>query len=129
MAISKSIDYDFLVRPPLAPPKILFPIFWTLIYILMGLAYMLFKQKNDDEKITFFHYFQLGVNAMWSIIFFIWKFRLFSIIWIIFLLILIIYLALLYSKTEKISAYLLIPYIVWVTFATYLTIGIFILNG
>lgn len=128
-AISGNIDYNLLDKPPLAPPKIFFPIFWSIIYLLMGISYFILKNNNKDtKKIDVIYYIQLFVNALWSIIFFILKWRFVSIVWIIFLDILVLYMIYLFSKEKKISAYLNIPYIVWILFATYLTIGIYILN-
>ena len=129
LLISGNIDYNILEKPPLAPPKILFPIAWSIIYLLMGISYFLIKRNNDDTKqINDIYYIQLFVNALWSIIFFIFKWRFVSILWIILLDIFVIYMVYLFSKKNKISAYLNIPYVIWILFATYLTIGIYILN-
>ena len=128
LVISPYIDYNTLVKPPLSPPSIVFPIAWTIIYILMGISYFIFKLNNNDDKTSIIYYLQLFVNAMWSIIFFVWKLRFFAIIWTLLLLFLVIYLFILFLKKEKISAYLNIPYILWLLFATYLTIGVYILN-
>ncbi len=127
--IKNSIDYSILVKPPLAPSKTLFPIMWAIIYILMGIGFYIYK-KNSDKNIEVdkIYYSQLLINSLWSIIFFTLKLRLLAIIWIIILLILIIYLSILYFKYEKKSFYLNIPYIIWTSFATYLTIGIYFLN-
>lgn len=122
------IDYTDLVRPPLSPPKLLFPIMWSIIYIILGISYYLYKKNISDNEINFVYYLQLIVNYLWSFIFFVWKLRFFAIIWIILLLILVIVLYKKYYNKYKISAYLLIPYIIWCIFATYLTIGIYILN-
>ena len=128
--ISNYIDYSNLAKPPLAPPKILFPIAWSIIYLLMGISYYLYKKEdNYDKKITITYYLQLFVNLLWSIIFFIFKARLISSLWIILLDLLVIYLIYLFKKNNnKISAYLNIPYLIWILFATYLTIGIYYLN-
>lgn len=127
--ISSSIDYQNLIKPPLAPPKIFFPIAWTIIYFLLGLSYLLL-QKNDKSHpfATTVYYIQLCVNYLWSIIFFILKWRFISILWIILLDILVIMMIYLFYKKVRISAYLNIPYLLWSLFATYLTIGIYILN-
>lgn len=126
---SNNINYNDLVKPPLSPPSILFIIVWTIIYLLMGISYFIIKKTdNSNLKIDFIYYLQLFVNAMWSIIFFVFKWRFFSIIWIIILDILVIFMNYLFYKKVKISAYLNIPYLIWIIFATYLTIGIFILN-
>lgn len=128
--ISNYIDYSNLIKPPLAPPKILFPIAWSIIYLLMGISYYLYKKENNyNHKITTIYYLQLFVNLLWSIIFFIFKARLISSLWIILLDLLVIYLIYLFkNNNNKISAYLNIPYLLWIIFATYLTIGIYYLN-
>ncbi len=130
LLISNNMDYSILTKPPLAPPKWLFPVAWTIIYLLMGLSFFLFKRKHNNNylSVDLIYYIQLFVNAMWSIIFFIWKWRLFSCIWIILLLCLIIKLIIKFITYSKISAWLNVPYLLWVIFATYLTIGIYILN-
>lgn len=127
--ISGNIDYENLVKPPLAPPKILFPIMWSIIYLLMGISYFILKRKESNtENISKIYYIQLFVNALWSIIFFLLKLRFVSVLWIILLDILVIYMFYLFYKRVKVSAYLNILYIIWILFATYLTIGIYILN-
>lgn len=127
--IRNSINYTMLIKPLLAPSKIFFPIFWTIIYLLMGLSYFIYKRENEENNIIdIIYYLQLIVNAFWSIIFFLWKAQFLAIIWIIILDLLVIFLIYLFFKKKKISAYLNIVYLVWIIFATYLTIGIFILN-
>lgn len=129
LVINKYIDYSTLVKPPLSPPKLLFPIMWSIIYLLLGISYYLYKKNSiDNNNINFIYYIQLIVNYLWSFIFFVWKLRFIAIIWIIGLLILIIILYKAYYNKYRLSAYLLIPYIIWTIFATYLTIGIYILN-
>lgn len=129
LLISNNIDYTELVKPPLAPPKILFPIIWSIIYLLMGISYHIFrKDENNTKSEIIIYYLQLFVNALWSIIFFVWKLRLLAVIWILFLLLLIaIMIKQMYNK-NKLAAYLNILYLLWTIFATYLTIGIYILN-
>ena len=127
--ISDFIDYELLIKPPLSPPKILFPIAWSIIYILMGISYYLLKKNNKNTKIeSIIYYIQLTINILWSIIFFILKTRLFATIWIILLDIIVIYMLYIFYKKEKLSTYLNLPYLIWIVFATYLTIGFYILN-
>ena len=91
LIISNFIDYNTLEKPPLSPPSLTFPIVWTILYILMGISYGMLKSKKlVNEEIRFIYYLQLFVNAMWSIIFFVLKWRLFAFIWIILLDILVI---------------------------------------
>lgn len=127
--IRNSIDYTSLVQPVLAPPKILFSIAWTIIYLLMGISYYLYKKDYEKNGfIEVIYYLQLFVNALWSILFFLWKARFFSILWILLLDILVLFLITLFWNKKKISAILNLPYLVWILFATYLTIGIYVLN-
>ena len=128
IAINKYMDYNSLIKPLGSPPGWIFPVAWSIIYLLLGISYYIFKKNNSDEKITTIYYIQLFVNALWSFIFFVWKLRLLAVFWIILLDILVIWLFILFLKKEKTSAYLNILYIIWVFFATYLTIGIYILN-
>lgn len=126
---SNSIEYNQLVKPPLSPPGILFLIVWTILYLLMEISYFILKNTNlNTEKESAIYYIQLFINAMWSIIFFVFKLRLFAVIWIILLLISVIYMIYLFYQKTKLSTYLNIPYLIWILFATYLTIGIYILN-
>lgn len=124
--INPYIDYNSLVKPPLSPPSIVFPIVWTILYVLMGISYYLLKNSSKKEKIIYF--VQLGVNALWSLFFFIGKFYLFSFIWIILLDVLVIFMIGIFYQNSKISGYLQIPYLIWILFATYLNLGIYVLN-
>jgi len=129
LIISSSIDYNSLERPFLAPPSIAFPIVWTILYILMGVSYGILKSKQlTDSEIDLIYYIQLGVNSLWSIFFFLVKWRLFSFIWIIVLTILIIIMILKFYNKDKVAGLLQIPYLLWVLFASYLNIAIYILN-
>ncbi len=130
LIIKDYIDYSTLLKPPLAPPKVLFPIAWTIIYLLLGISFYLYK-KNTQRKdwfIDFTYYTNLVINALWSIIFFVLKWRLVAVIWIIILLSNLISLISLFLKKNPPSAYLNTIYLLWTIFATYLTIGIYILN-
>ena len=127
--ISKSIDYNNLQKPFLAPPSIAFPIVWTILYILMGISYGILKSKKlTSKEIDVIYYLQLGFNAIWSIFFFSLKWRLFAFLWIIILSILIIIMIKKFYGKDKLAGLLQIPYLIWVLFASYLNISIYILN-
>ena len=127
--ISKSIDYNNLQKPFLAPPSIAFPIVWTILYILMGISYGILKSKKlTSKEIDVIYYLQLGFNAIWSIFFFSLKWRLFAFLWIIILAILIIIMIKKFYEKDKLAGLLQIPYLIWVLFASYLNISIYILN-
>ena len=75
LATSNYIDYNNLVQPSFAPPAILFPIVWTILYTLMGISYGILKSNSlTDDKINIIYYSQLFVNALWSFFFFVFKF-------------------------------------------------------
>lgn len=129
LLISNFIDYNSLQKPPLAPPGILFPIMWTILYIFMGISYGILKSdKLIDSKINRIYYLQLFINAMWSILFFILKWRLFAFIWILLLAVSVIVMIVHFYKKNKLSGILQIPYLLWVLFASYLNFAIYILN-
>ena len=127
--ISGFIDYNSLIKPPFAPPSILFPIIWTILYVLMGISYGILKSKDlVDEKIRRIYYLQLFVNAMWSIIFFTFKLRLTAFIWILILDVLVIIMIYRFYNKNKVSGLLQIPYLIWILFATYLNLSVYLLN-
>ncbi len=125
---AKSMDYNTLIKPILSPPGIIFPIVWSILYILMGISYGILKENNLDSNCQKIYYTQLIVNLLWSIIFFSLKLRFMAFLWIILLDILVILMIRCFIKNNKVSGYLQILYLVWVLFATYLNLAIFILN-
>lgn len=127
--ISGSMDYNSLIQPKLAPPAILFPIVWTILYFLMGLSYAIITIYSDlDSDVKTIYYSQLIVNLIWPIIFFVMKNRLLALIWIILLLILIIIMIVKFYKKNKVASLIQIPYLLWTIFATYLNFSIYLLN-
>ena len=126
---SSFIDYNSLVQPPLAPPSILFPIVWGILYVLMGVSYGILESNSlVDSNINFIYYLQLFVNALWSIFFFVLKWRFFAFLWILLLLILVIIMIIRFYRKNKVAGLLQIPYLLWVAFATYLNFSIYLLN-
>lgn len=129
LIISGSIDYNTLQKPFLSPPSILFPIVWTILYILMGISYGILQSNQlVGKEINTIYYLQLAVNALWSIIFFTLKWRLFAFIWIILLDVLVIIMIKKFYDKNKTAGLLQIPYIIWTLFATYLNLGVYLLN-
>ncbi|MBQ8183566.1 MAG: tryptophan-rich sensory protein [Clostridia bacterium] len=118
-------------KPAFSPPDILFPIVWTILYILMGIvAYIIDTSGYSDNKkrALTLYYVQLGFNFLWSFIFFNMANYLLAFIWIVILLGLIIATTVAFYKINPKAAYLMIPYILWVSFATVLNFSIFLLN-
>lgn len=121
-----NFDTDSLVKPLLFPPKILFPIVWTILYFLMSIS--LYLSSKYNKNLYKVYGIQLILNSLWSPLFFMFKTYLFS---TIELLILIIFVAIMIKEMKlenKLSAYLQIPYFIWLLFALYLNVSIYILN-
>ena len=128
--ISGSMDYDMLDQPPLSPPSILFPIVWTILYVLMGVSFGILRDKHlNDSNIKLIYYIQLIVNLLWPIAFFVLKWRLFAFIWILILDALVVLMIFTFYKRDKTAALLQLPYLAWVLFASYLNLGVYILNS
>ena len=129
LIISGYMNYSDMIKPPLSPPGIVFPIVWTLLYILMGISYFLATKNNENNKeLDQIYLLQLLVNFLWPIIFFVFKMYFTAFLWIVLLIILVIVMIKELLKANKISGYLQVPYLIWLLFATYLNIGIFLLN-
>ena len=129
LIISKSLDYNLLQKPPLSPPSIVFPIMWTILYILMGISYGILDSRGlNDKSVKLIYYVQLFVNALWSIFFFTLKWRLFSFLWILLLDVLVFVMIVEFYKKSKVSGLLQIPYILGCLFASYLNFAIYLLN-
>lgn len=124
--------YAHLVRPTLAPPNWVFGPVWTTLYILMGIAMFLVWKKGIETKyvrgsLTVF-YGQLILNALWSIVFFGGHDPLGGFVVIVLLWLSILACIGFFSKVSRTAAWLLVPYLVWVSFASYLNFSIFMLN-
>jgi len=129
LIISGSMDYNSLEKPFLSPPSIVFPIVWTILYILMGASYGILKSKNlVDDEISAIYYLQLFVNALWPIAFFVLKWRFFAFLWIIFLIVLVIYMVIKFYQKNKLAGLLQMPYLIWTLFAAYLNLFVYLLN-
>lgn len=130
LLISGFMDYDALKKPVLAPPPLLFPIAWSILYVLMGVSHGILKDKRlTDTSADAVYYAQLAVNLLWPVFFFIFKWRLFAFIWIIVLAILVIITAVRFYRKDNTAGLLLLPYAAWTVFASYLNLGIVILNS
>lgn len=129
LIISGFMDYEELKKPVLAPPPILFPIAWSVLYVLMGVSYGILKDKRLlDSGTSAAYYAQLIVNLLWPIFFFVLKWRLFAFIWIVVLAILVIIMAVRFYRKNNTAGLLQLPYAAWTIFASYLNLFIYILN-
>ena len=125
-------DYGSLNQPPLAPPGWVFPVVWTILYLLMGYAaYRVSESGGQPQQIRqalLVYWLQLAVNFIWSPIFFGLELRLSAFIVLLILWLLICLTIYRFSKLDEKAGDLLLPYILWVTFAGYLNLGVFLLN-
>ena len=128
--------FEEINKPPLSPPGWLFPVVWTILYVLMGISsYLVYENEAKAGVIVVFknrtlalYAVQLIFNFFWSILFF--KFALYKVafMWLVILWILVFSYIRCSLKLNKLAAYLMIPYLLWMTFAGYLNIMIAILN-
>ena len=123
-------NFDLINKPTFTPPGIVFPIVWTILYILMGIsAYIISISNNDNKKKAYIIYLiQLIVNCLWPLFFFRLNYYLFSFIWILLLIGLVIAMIDNFKQINKLSAYLQIPYLLWLIFASILNLSIYLLN-
>ena len=122
-------NFKYMNKPDLSPPGWLFPVVWTILYSLMGISYYIISQSGEDITTPKRLYIiQLFFNYMWSFIFFNMENYLFAFIWIAVLWIIILLTDVSFYRINKVSGLLFIPYILWVTFAGYLNLSIFLLN-
>lgn len=126
--------YSKIEQPALAPPPWLFPVVWTILYVLMGIGAALVYNRKDfkpeeTRNALIIYAVNLALNFFWSIIFFNLEAYLFAFIWLVALWIVIIAMIISFRKVSPVAAYLQIPYLLWVTFAGYLNLAIYILNG
>ena len=130
--------FDTIKKPPLAPPGIAFPIAWTILYVLMGIASYLIYNLDENKLISsqvvlkkntlIIYVVQLIFNFFWSIIFFKLSMYKFAFVWLVLLWALVFRFIKSVMKLNKAAAYLMLPYLLWMTFAGYLNIMILILN-
>lgn len=125
-----SNGYEDMIQPSFAPPGIVFPIVWTILYTLMGISSYLIYQTNDSskDKALFIYYLQLAVNLLWSFIFFNFRLYFLAFLWIILLIVLVVMMIMRFLPISKIAGYLQIPYLLWISFAAVLNFSIYLLN-
>ena len=125
-----SAAYLALNKPPLSPPSFLFPIVWTILYILMGISSYIIYESEDPEKnkALRLYFIQLFFNFLWSIFFFGFSMYFFAFLWLLVLIILIVLMIYQFHKISPVAAYLQIPYLIWCLFAAYLNFMIYQLN-
>ena len=122
--------YKNLEQPPLSPPSWLFPVAWTILYVLMGLAaYIVFQEKPLNKTALTLYFVQLTVNFFWPLIFFNMQAYLFAFAVLVILWLLVLLTTILFFKTNRTAGWLMLPYLLWLTFAGYLNLGVWYLNS
>lgn len=123
------LKYAQLNKPPFSPPEMIFGVVWPVLYALMGVAvYLIYRNSNKYRSAHIGFWVQLVLNFFWTILFF--KFGLFwaALAVIIALDIVVAYTIYLFGKINKAAMGLMLPYLLWILFATYLNIGFALLN-
>ena len=126
------VSFGTVAKPGCTPPSWVFPIVWTILYMLMGIAsYMIFvsnvRQDIVIRALTLYS-LQLVVNFFWSIIFFSAKAYLLAFLWLIFLWVMVLATIKHFLSIKPQAGLLLIPYILWITFAGYLNLNVYLMN-
>ncbi len=123
------MEPDF-IQPSFSPPGYLFPIVWTILYILMGISsYLIYTSDSPSKPTALLVYaIQLVFNFFWSIFFFRFSLCGLAFLWLLALIGLILIMIYSFFKIRPIAAYLQIPYLLWCLFAAYLNYAVFILN-
>lgn len=128
---ARNVYGQTVLQPPLSPPGWLFPVVWTLLYALMGIgAARVYQTPPSKLRSLGLNLFitQLVVNFFWSPIFFNLQAFGFAFFWLLLLWVLVLWLILVFRKVDSLAAKLQIPYLIWLTFAAYLNLGVWYLN-
>ena len=123
---------ETILRPPLSPPGIVFPVVWTVLFALMGIGaarVALAPGSEEQGRALRLFLLQLAVNFFWSLIFFRWQAFGFAFLWLVLLWLLILAMILAFREVDRLAAVLQLPYLLWVSFAAYLNFAIWRLNG
>ena len=120
-----------IVKPPLSPPAIVFPIVWAILYALMGIGIArvaLSAHSEERSDAIQVYLLQLAINFTWSIFFFNLRTYGGALIVLLLLMLLIVWMIIRFRRVDRPAARLQIPYLIWVSFAAYLNAGVWILN-
>lgn len=119
-----------LNKPPMSPPAWLFPVAWTVLYVLMGIASarIVLIKGDDSKKLLVVYAFQLVFNFFWCILFFNLSNYWLAAAWLLVMWILVFMFTFISRKVDRIACICFVPYIIWCTFAMYLNIGVALLN-
>jgi benzodiazapine receptor len=131
-SVNAPMIYQCLILPPFSPPAWVFGPVWMLLYLIISIAFYRIWMNGTNEYVKnamFYFIIQLIFNVLWSLLFFGFSLWLAAVLDILILIVYIIITAIKFYKIDKISAYLMLPYLAWVMFATALNVSIVLLNG
>ena len=117
-----------VLKPPFSPPAIVFPIAWTILYLLMGISFYIITSQNNNQNSIKLFIIQLSINYIWPFIFFKLEFYYFAAFWLLLLIYFVTSMIKNFFYIKKIAAYLQFPYLIWLLFALYLNLGVALLN-
>ncbi|MDD6275324.1 MAG: tryptophan-rich sensory protein [Clostridia bacterium] len=122
--------YEQLNQPHFSPPSWVFPIVWTILYILMGISAYIVSDKGTEfpKRPLTVYIIQLVMNFIWPLLFFTFKAYFLSFIWLAVLSAIVIVMAVIFCRINKTAGLLQIPYIIWTIYAIYLNLGVYLLN-
>ncbi|MDD3411631.1 MAG: tryptophan-rich sensory protein [Eubacteriales bacterium] len=125
-------DFEALRQPPFAPPSWLFPVAWTILYVLMAVGAWMAQSSDAPPPLRraalWLYGIQLAFNFFWPLFFFKWNLRLFAFAWLLVLLTLAAFMAWLFRRARPIAGWLQLPYLLWLLFAACLNLAIVLLN-
>lgn len=126
--------YQTTQKPPLSPPAWVFPVVWSILYVLMAVSFAIVftKRKHEPQmkrNAVNIYALNLFFNFFWSIIFFDFNAYLLAFVWLLLLWLIVFVTLLNFYRTDKTAGLLILPYLVWITFAGYLNFGVWVLNG
>ncbi len=125
-------DYEMLFKPPLSPSSSIFPIVWTILYILMGIAsYLVYTSDGPQDEVQSalsLYFLSLAVNVVWPFIFFRLDAYFIALLWLVLLLVLVVAVTKRFFAISKVAGILMVPYVLWLIFAGYLNLFIYLYN-
>ena len=122
--------YEGLTKPPLSPPGWVFPVVWTALYILMGIAAGRVARSEDVDsgRAMTLYYIQLAVNVLWPLLFFRFEWITLAAVWLFLLTLAVFATWRQFRVIDSTAGWLLVPYLLWCLFALYLNVGFVVLN-
>ena len=132
LTMDSMAQFAALAQPPLSPPGWVFPVVWTVLYLLMGWASFLVWKSDapqvEKKRALTLYGVQLAVNFAWPLLFFRAGLYGFALVWLVILLVLVVETVLAFRRIDRRAVWLLAPYILWLLFAAYLNAGVWMLN-